>query len=129
MKGSQRRILIVEDNESIRKALQRGLEYEGFDVRTAVDGRNALACLEERPLPHLILLDLLLPEMDGFEFLDRMRKHSASPVAKIPVIVVSAVAHRPPKPLPQVDAIFEKPIDLNELTGAIRRVLTTFPSQ
>jgi signal transduction histidine kinase/CheY-like chemotaxis protein len=85
--GAGRRALIVEDDDDTRRWLQGALKREGWEVREAADGREALECLARAPVD-VILLDLMMPEMDGFEFLAERRKHKA--LAKIPVIVVTA---------------------------------------
>ena len=115
------RILTVEDNESIRKALKKGLELEGFEVCAVDDGLKALTSLKQPPLPDVILLDLLLPVMTGFEFLKEIKKDPTKPVAKIPILVVSAVANKSLEIKSQVQGIFEKPFDFDELVEAIRR--------
>ena len=80
-------LLVVEDDASMREMLQRRLEKEGWTVIEAENGRVALERMTERQ-PDLILLDLMMPEMDGFQFLDEIRKHDAW--RSIPVIVVTA---------------------------------------
>ena len=85
--GAGRRALIVEDDEDTRRWLHRALEREGWEVSEAENGRQALECLAKGPV-NVILLDLMMPEMDGFEFLAERRKNKA--LAKIPVIVVTA---------------------------------------
>jgi CheY-like chemotaxis protein len=79
--------LVVEDEEATRRALCETLEGEGWDVADAADGRAGLAAVAVRR-PDLILLDLLMPEMDGFEFLDELRKDEAN--RSIPIVVVTA---------------------------------------
>src|SRR5207244_2354453 len=64
-----RAVLIVEDHQDIRMTLAWLLRVEGFRVATAADGREALNVLREGPLPDLIVLDLRMPVMDGWEFL------------------------------------------------------------
>jgi len=80
-------VLIVEDDAATREMLQRTLEREGFAVAEAPDGRAGLDRLAER-LPSLILLVLLMPEMDGFEFLAELQ--SRPEWRSIPVVVVTA---------------------------------------
>ena len=80
-------LLVVEDDASLREMLRRRLEKEGWTVIEAENGRVALERMTERQ-PDLILLDLMMPEMDGFQFLDEIRKHNAW--RSIPVIVVTA---------------------------------------
>jgi PAS domain S-box-containing protein len=81
-------VLVVEDDAAMREVLRRMLEKEGWAVREASNGREALArMVEERP--DLILLDLMMPEMDGFQFIDEVRKHQER--RSIPVVVVTAM--------------------------------------
>ena len=82
-----RRVLVVEDDDSARDLIRRALEDEGWEVDEAENGRVALERLAERE-PALVLLDLMMPEMDGFEFLETLREgeqHSA-----VPVVVITA---------------------------------------
>src|SRR5262249_19162578 len=81
-------ILVVDDDPSAREALCRTLTGMGYAAHAAVNGRSALDWLASHPAPSLILLDLLMPEMDGFEFLRELRKGPA--FAQVPVIVVTA---------------------------------------
>lgn len=68
-------IMVVDDDEEIRKIVSRTLTLEGFDVATANDGISALALMEERK-PDLVVLDIVMPGLDGFQVLDHMRKAS-----------------------------------------------------
>ena len=80
--------MIVEDDADTREMLERFLQLEGFDVRTAANGQIALQSLQTDWALHVILLDLMMPEMDGFDFMREMRR---SPhCRKIPVIVVTS---------------------------------------
>jgi adenylate cyclase len=81
------RVLVVEDNVTDREMMRRLLVGEGWEVAVAVNGREALDCLKSDH-PDLVLLDLMMPEMDGFEFLAEFRKDSK--FASTPVIVVTA---------------------------------------
>jgi PAS domain S-box-containing protein len=81
-------ILVVEDDLPTREALCRSLASMGYMAHAAVNGRSGLDWLANHPVPSLILLDLLMPEMDGFEFLRELRRRSA--FADVPVIVVTA---------------------------------------
>jgi CheY-like chemotaxis protein len=82
-----RPVLVVEDDEATRLVVRRVLEAEGCDVAEAANGRIGLDRLAEQR-PSLVLLDLVMPEMDGFEFLEAMREQSD--LATVPVIVVTA---------------------------------------
>jgi adenylate cyclase len=81
-------ILVVEDDLPTLDTLCRSLASMGYVAHTALNGQEGLDWLADHPAPRLILLDLMMPEMDGFEFLRELRKRPA--VADIPVIVVTA---------------------------------------
>jgi CheY-like chemotaxis protein len=81
-------VLIVEDDAGVRDALVGVLREEGYEVAAVADGAAALRLLEAGPLPSLILLDLMMPNMDGVEFRARQLAHPRW--AQIPVIVLSA---------------------------------------
>jgi signal transduction histidine kinase/DNA-binding response OmpR family regulator len=84
---ADRRALVVDDKLENREVLRRALEIEGWEVREAENGQVALDMLDE-VAPSLILLDLMMPVMDGFEFVMEMHKREAS--ADIPIVVVTA---------------------------------------
>ena len=79
------RILIVEDNEDLAFGLRATLEFEGYDVDVARDGRAGLALLSANS-PDLVVLDLMLPDQDGYEVLSRLRKNGD----RTPVLVLTA---------------------------------------
>jgi CheY-like chemotaxis protein len=99
-------VLVVEDDADTRDMLRRMLTKEGWTVSEAENGRVALDRVAERQ-PELILLDLMMPEMDGFQFVDAMRQHEAW--RSIPIIVVTA------KDLTEAD--------IQRLNGAVERIL------
>ncbi len=76
---AKRRVLVVDDEPMVREVLQRYLELEGFEVTTAEDGEAALASFA-RDRPQLVLLDLMLPRIDGLEVFRRMRADAPTPV-------------------------------------------------
>ncbi len=80
-------VLIVDDDADLRRLVRQLLERDGYKVAEAENGREALAVLPEIA-PGLILLDLMMPEMDGFEFVIELRRHEES--RQIPVIVITA---------------------------------------
>ena len=82
------KVLVVEDDASTRELLVRSLQKEGWTVQQADDGRRGLECVAE-DTPALIVLDLLLPEIDGFQFLEELRSR-ADRASEIPVVVVTA---------------------------------------
>jgi DNA-binding response OmpR family regulator len=80
------RVLIIEDDRFLLKILMMKFQAEGFDVRGAADGEGGLRQMLEVP-PDLVLLDLILPQMNGFEVLAEMKTHSQT--RDIPVVVLS----------------------------------------
>lgn len=86
--GENRKILLVEDDKFLAELCMTKLEKEGFQVVLAVDGEEGLKKVDtERP--KLILLDIMLPGIDGFEVLDRVRKHTDPDIRKTPIILLS----------------------------------------
>jgi DNA-binding response OmpR family regulator len=77
--GAQGRVLVVDDEPVVREVLTRYLERDGFDVETAADGEDAIARFDDAA-PDLVLLDLMLPRLDGFEVFRAIRSRSQSPV-------------------------------------------------
>jgi CheY-like chemotaxis protein len=115
---SDAQILIVEDDPDFRDALVVALRSEGYGVRTAGDGSEALAVLRGPTPPSLVLLDLMMPVMDGFEF--RVQQLQDPGIAAIPVIVFSSGGDLSEKTARlHVDACLKKPLDLGELLGLI----------
>jgi len=124
-------ILVVEDDLPTSETLCRMLIGMGYVAHAAVNGRSALDWLDSHPAPSLILLDLLMPEMDGFEFLRELRKGPA--FAEIPVIVVTAkelTAEDFGVLSGQAERIIAKdPSYLIELAAAVRERLARQPVQ
>src|SRR4051812_37667489 len=81
-------VLIVEDERDIRDTLEEVLKYEGFSVHSSSNGQEALTLLKTIERPCLILLDMMMPVMNGWEFLQMQRQDEI--LATIPVVVVSA---------------------------------------
>lgn len=113
-------VLLVDDDPTILSVLARRLAREGFDVRTAASGAAALAALE-RGWPAILVVDLMMPGMDGFELSRRVKR-----IADLPIIVLSAVDASESK----VRALEEyaedyitKPFDPDELVARVQRVL------
>ena len=82
-----KRILVVEDNANLAFGLRNNLEIEGYAVEIATDGAIGLERARKGG-PDLVLLDLMLPEMDGFQFMQELRKQSA--LRSVPIIVITA---------------------------------------
>lgn len=86
--GSKPRILVVEDDEQIAYLLQFMLERDGFEVRTAGDGRAAMARAAETPLPDIVLLDVMLPFHSGFELIRMLRGQPG--FERVPIVMLTA---------------------------------------
>jgi CheY-like chemotaxis protein len=110
-------LLVVEDDRDLREVLSDSLRLEGFDVLEAADGLDALEQLRHGVRPALLVLDLVMPRMDGRELLGAMRGEGA--LADIPVVLVTGT---PPRDLQgEVRAILKKPVGIDELVACIRR--------
>jgi CheY-like chemotaxis protein len=111
-------ILIVEDDDDIREALTQILELEGYVVREAVNGREALDMIAASAPPDLILLDLMMPVMDGWQF--RAEQLKDPTLSKVPVVVISADAgvHEKVSTFGAA-SVLPKPISLDRLLRAV----------
>jgi len=108
-------ILLIEDDSDLADAIVEVLQTEGYRVSYASDGREALATLAKGNLPDLILLDLMMPKMNGWEF--RAAQLGDRRLAKIPVVVLSATGERS-RPI-DAKLVLRKPVTLDALLGAI----------
>ncbi len=107
-------ILIVDDDAGSRTALANLLRDEGFSVAVVDDGAAALEYLHRPSLPRLIVLDLMMPGMDGWDLRHAQKRDPI--LAAIPVIAVSAAGK-----LPDADEYFRKPLDVERFLGAVRK--------
>jgi CheY-like chemotaxis protein len=110
-------ILVVDDDESIRESLQMALELENYSTALAADGAAALAWLRANPAPRLILLDLMMPVMDGWQLFDHLRRDER--LSRVPVVVITAFGRE----LGSVEQlpVLKKPVDLRDLHRVIER--------
>jgi CheY-like chemotaxis protein len=115
-KDCRRTLLVVEDDLDTREMLQLALEGEGYEVVLAAHGGEGLASLQQAR-PCLILLDMMMPVMNGLEFLKA--KESDAELATIPVVVVSAYHHL--ADTLSVADFLPKPIDLHRLLDVAER--------
>jgi CheY-like chemotaxis protein len=114
------KILIVEDDHDIQEALARILEGEGYEVAVAENGTAALEQLRRGNPTDLILLDLMMPVMDGWQF--RAEQRTDPRLSGVPVVVLSAHGGSRPEADPLAPAAFlKKPIDLHLLLDTVRR--------
>ncbi len=113
-------ILIVEDDKDIREALEGVLEFSDYCVATAGDGQAALEYLRSHPDTDVVLLDLMMPRMNGYEFRQEQLKDPS--LAEIPVIVVSALkVSEEERHALRASAFLGKPVQLEELLGALNK--------
>ncbi len=109
-------VLVVEDDSSVRDMMATLLTLEGYDATTAENGQEALDRLRSGYKPHVILLDLMMPVMDGFVF--REAQQHDPDLADIPVIVLTAV----PTALAAAvaDVVLSKPVNFDRLLTEVR---------
>lgn len=122
--ADKKRILYIEDEEEMIELTRLVLGREGFEVIGAVGGLNGLEIMK-RDKPDLVLLDLMMPDIDGWEVYRQMKANDE--LAQIPVIVVTAKAQSIDKVLglqvAKVDDYITKPFGPKELLASIRRIL------
>jgi CheY-like chemotaxis protein len=116
------RVLLVEDDDVVRLVTTLLLQGNGYAVRTARDGLEALDLLQDPPLPDLVVLDLWMPRMNGWQFRERLRRDPR--LAAIPVLVVSAVADNAAQ-AGSLSAVgfLQKPVPPDELLAAVAHSL------
>jgi CheY-like chemotaxis protein len=114
-------VLVVDDDEDIREVVAMALSELGYAVDTAADGAEALRRLEIGPRPSMVLLDMMMPRMDGETVVRKMRAHPA--LADIPVVLLSG--HSGARQIADslhLAATLVKPIELAELQETVARV-------
>jgi CheY-like chemotaxis protein len=109
-------VLIVEDDDMLRESVRDLLRDHGFDTVEAINGRAALDYLKANPPPCVVLLDLMMPVMNGWDFMAALLRLQSAPMP--PIVVTSAMADRAPS---GAAAILRKPFDLDELVDIVRR--------
>ena len=115
----KRNVLVVEDERNLRETTAELVALAGHDVATAADGAEALSVIAGGFSPDVVVLDLLMPGMDGPSFLDELRRATASPPR---VVVVTGVHSEHLKRLLGVSEVLFKPVGARELLGAIAGV-------
>lgn len=114
---SKQPILVIDDDIEIQRIFKLALQLSGYQVSTVGGGTEALRVLEDLPTPGLIILDLTMPDMDGFEFLEHKAARSA--IRDIPVALCTAAGHTPT--VSGVAEYLEKPIDFDRLLATVSR--------
>lgn len=118
------RILVIDDDETIRSVFKRFLDGKGYEVVVAGDGRQGLRLLEEAPVD-LVITDIMMPETDGLEVVMAIRGKEAN----VPVVAISGGMHAMPmdflpmaKKFGACDVLY-KPVELDDLLGAVEKAL------
>ena len=125
--GNQRRVLVVDDEANIAELVATALRYEGFEVRTAADGAGALAAVRDLA-PDLVVLDVMLPDTDGFELQARIRGDGRH----VPVLFLTArdaIEDRVRGLTLGADDYMTKPFSLEELVARVHAVLRRTSSE
>jgi CheY-like chemotaxis protein len=120
---SRKLVLVADDQEPIRTMLKMSLEFMGYEVAAAENGRALLALARER-VPDLIITDVMMPEMTGYEALEELRKDEA--LAKVPVIVLTALEEASYQEKSASYGVVDhlvKPVSLPVLKSKVKRVL------
>lgn len=113
-----RNILVIEDDHNIRVVIRQALESEGYKVYSAANGRDGLELLKQIDQPNLILLDLMMPLMTGWEFIKAQKKHRL--LRDIPVVIVSATESIQGTHVPARE-IIHKPFEIQELLNVVKK--------
>jgi len=123
---TQKPILVVEDDSAIRELIQMALNLEGYPVETATNGKEAWEALQNHSKPpSLLIVDLMMPVMDGKEFLKL--KNESPQLQSIPTIVMSAAVEKkfPDETHRQVN--IRKPLDLDEFLKTVQNLISLSP--
>lgn len=116
------RVLVVDDDRNLRKIIGTNLELAGFVVETAADGPEALALIDGIQ-PDIVLLDLMMPHMDGYEVAQRIRSHQNPTIANVPIIMITAKGENEDKLRgfeAGADDYITKPFEAQELVARVR---------
>ena len=122
------RILLVEDEKNISMLVEARLQHAGYEVLIATNGQEALETAQ-RERPDLIILDLMLPKLNGYEVCTMLKQDTR--YQKIPIIMFTAKAQEKDEKLGLecgADAYIRKPFDAKELLGKIRALLPVSPA-
>jgi DNA-binding response OmpR family regulator len=120
----ERTAVVVEDDQIIVKLLEHMLTRNGFEVQTALNGKEAVAFMENLPAPTLVLLDVMLPYLDGFELITKIREHATW--KEVPIIMLTAKSQEQNivRALDKgANDYVVKPFRPGELMSRIRRVM------
>jgi DNA-binding response OmpR family regulator len=127
---TDRTAVVVEDDQIIVNLLEHLLSRRGFDVRVALDGRQATNVIETLPAPTVVLLDVMLPYLDGFELIRKIREHATW--REVPIIMLTSKSQEQNIVRALDDGANDyivKPFRPGELMARIRRVIRTSDSK
>ena len=116
-------LLVVDDEEDLREMLRDALERRGFHVVTAGNGVEALAALDGIEKLCVVLLDLIMPEMNGWEFFDALRARKG--YENTPVIVTTSATSRAPA---NATCVLQKPLSLDRVVAEVNAACTAHAS-
>ncbi|BDG05827.1 response regulator [Anaeromyxobacter oryzae] len=115
------KVLVVDDNAALRENLAECLEVEGYAVSVASDGTTALALLEQEPLPSVVLLDLMMPGMDGRALAAAIRGNPR--LGGVRLVLTTGHPNAKARAGIAADAVLAKPFGVKELLAAITQVV------
>ena len=116
-----KQILLIEDERDLRETLKLLLELEGFRVTAAQNGREGLDLLDDRTPPCLIVLDLMMPIMSGWEFLETIKRERHTLLTATALLVITAAADVGPYPTDLGCRVLKKPFDVEPLLQIARQ--------
>jgi CheY-like chemotaxis protein len=117
--ATRRAVMIIDDDDAIREALEDVLSDEGYEVVGVSDGQQALDYLHGEKRPHAILVDLWMPVMDGWKFLEALLEDPR--LCRIPLVVLTAARDQRARDL-RVAEVLTKPVQLQQVLGALERL-------
>ena len=121
-------ILIVDDEPDLRETLRDIFELSGYSVATASNGNEALDLIEQGQLPCLLLLDLMMPVMNGWEFLGKLSQDKPHAFDDVPIVVISAIADTLDIAKNYRCEVMKKPLDIPHLLQLAGRHCSVRPS-
>lgn len=122
MNAIANKILLVEDDIDIQDNLKAFLEMENFEVESVANGKQAIELIQKEGRPRLILLDLMMPIMNGYEMLAEMKKMNLFKGNPLPIILLSAATDIEETARQQVTKFIRKPIALDKLLLTIKEI-------
>jgi CheY-like chemotaxis protein len=118
------KIFIVEDDKEIRETFTEVLKFEGYGVESFANGKEAIDRLYQAPEPCLVLLDMMMPVMNGEEFMGHFHKLPAT-ILPIPVFLVSASSGQGASKKIGCNGFLKKPVDITSLLTIVKQFCTT----